>query len=234
VIPLLSLTILPLLASSALGSDVMTSLYSKDSPPLSANPATPFWAAAPSVRAQADQYNHPVPGYEMEVRSRWTKQDLYLLFICHHQAPLHLKPNPTQTDETNELWNWDVAEAFIGDDFKQIEHYKEFEVSPQGEWVDLAINRLPHSTQLGWKWNSGFQVKAEANAGGDVWYGAMRIPFSSISRAAPHDGLELRANFYQAQGKLPDRKQISWQPTYSNTFHVPKAFGRIRLVAEKR
>lgn len=212
----------------------MTSLYSENAPALSADPSAPFWRTAPGIRAQADQYANPVPGYELEVRSRWTKENLYLLFICHHQTPLYLKPNPSRDTETNELWNWDVAEAFIGDDFKQIEKYKEFEVSPQGEWVDLAINRLPHSTQLGWQWNSGFEVKARADAGTKVWYGEMRIPFSSISKAAPHDGLEFRANFYQMQGKLPDRKQIAWQPTFSNTFHVPRAFGRIRLVAQPR
>ena len=42
--------------------------------------------------------------------------------------------------ETNELWNWDVAEVFIGSDFKNIRRYKEFEVSPQAEWVDLDVN----------------------------------------------------------------------------------------------
>lgn len=211
-----------------------TSLYSENAPALSADPSSSFWAAAPRIRTQSDQYGKQAPGYELEVRSRWTKQDLYLLFICHHRTPLYLKPSPSQTTETNELWNWDVAEAFIGDDFKQIEQYKEFEVSPQGEWVDLAINRLPHSPELGRRWNSGFQVKAKPAADGEVWYGEMRIPFSAISKAAPHDGLEFRANFYQVQGKPPDRTQIAWQPTYSNTFHFPKAFGRIRLVTQLR
>ena len=42
--------------------------------------------------------------------------------------------------ETNELWNWDVAEVFIGSDFKNIRRYREFEVSPQAEWVDLDLN----------------------------------------------------------------------------------------------
>ena len=212
----------------------MNSLYSENAPTLSADPSAPFWAAAPRIRAQGDQYGNPVPGYELEVRSRWTKQDLYLLFICHHKTSLFLKPDPSQSTETDELWNWDVAEAFIGDDFMQIEQYKEFELSPQGEWVDLAINRLPHSTQLGRRWNSGFEVTAKADDGGNVWYGEMRIPFSSISKVAPHDGLEFRANFYQMQGKPPDRKQVAWQPTYSSTFHVPKAFGRLRLVTGKR
>jgi hypothetical protein len=33
-----------------------------------------------------------------------------------------------------------VAEVFIGADFTDIRHDKEFEISPQGEWVDFEID----------------------------------------------------------------------------------------------
>jgi hypothetical protein len=41
--------------------------------------------------------------------------------------------------------------CFIGDDFKNIRRYKEFEVSPQGEWVDLDVNldNPPHEVRMG-------------------------------------------------------------------------------------
>jgi hypothetical protein len=53
------------------------------------------------------------------VRSRWTKNNLYLLFVCKYEE-LHLKTEPATDRETNALWNWDVAEAFIGSDFANI------------------------------------------------------------------------------------------------------------------
>ena len=98
-----------------------------------------FWRGAPAVFLENDARGNPVPGFRTEVRSRWTAANLYFLFICPFEQ-LYLKPNPRADIETNELWNWDVAEVFIGSDFKNIRRYKEFEVSPQAEWVDLDLN----------------------------------------------------------------------------------------------
>jgi len=56
------------------------------------------------------------PGHRTEIRSRWTDRNLYFLFVCPYEQ-LYLKPDPKTNTETNELWKWDVAEAFIGSDF---------------------------------------------------------------------------------------------------------------------
>ena len=69
---------------------------------------------------------------------------------------LNLKPDPTPSVETPRLWNWDVAEAFIGSGADRMTRYKEFQVSPQGEWVDLDIDREDPQGQAGMKWNSGY------------------------------------------------------------------------------
>src|SRR5882724_4800810 len=86
---------------------------------LDTNPDSPFWKGARPVVADLNNFGKQVPGHSTEVRSRWTAGNLYFLFICPYQQ-LHLKPNPVTKTETNELWNWDVAEVFIGADFKNI------------------------------------------------------------------------------------------------------------------
>ena len=112
---------------------------------------------------ETDRFGKVVPGYHTEVRTRWTKNNLYFLFICPYEQ-LHLKPGPDTRQETNQLWNWDVAEVFIGSDFADIQRYKEFEVSPQGGWVDLDVNlHNPHHEE-GWVWNSGFEVLAKIDS----------------------------------------------------------------------
>ena len=136
-------------------------------------------------------------------------------------------PNPAA--ETPQLWNWEVAEAFIGSDFTHIGRYKEFQVSPQSEWVDLDIDRDSPRPEDGWRWNSSFAVKARVDAAKKIWYGEMRIPVKSIDRRPPAAGLEMRINFYRCQGADPQRKYVAWQPTHAATFHVPEAFGRMRL-----
>ena len=167
-----------------------------------------------------------------EVRSRWTKDNLYLLYVCPYEE-LHLKPSPNTVAETNELWNWDVAELFIGSDFHDIRRYKEFEVSPQGEWVDLDINlALPHHED-GWTWNSGFQVAARIDRKAKVWYGAMRIPFAAIDERTPEAGNVFRANLFRGQGPPERQKSIAWKAPMRDTFHTPERFGQLELVKDK-
>jgi hypothetical protein len=62
-----------------------------------------------------------------------------------------------------------------------------------------------------------------------VWYGIMKIPFKSIDERKPANRVEMRVNFYRCQGADPGRKYIAWQPTKSETFHVPESFGRLVL-----
>src|SRR5580700_3262837 len=210
----------------------IASSYAASDFPLSANPQARQWKDAPPVIAENGPRGEPVPGHQTEIRSRWTRDNIYFLFICPYQV-LHLKPHPSRTTETNELWNWDVAEVFVGSDFEHITRYKEFEVSPQGEWVDLDIDRVNPLPEGGWRWNSGFAVKARIDARKKIWYGEMRIPFHSIdSRDSrpPAAGLQMRINLYRCQGREPGRKYIAWQPTGEGSFHVPQAFGLLKLV----
>jgi DUF1365 family protein len=156
---------------------------------------------------------------------------LYLLFACPYEG-LYLKPDPNTKQETNELWNWDVAEVFLGSDFHDIKRYREFEVSPQGEWIDLDIDLHNPHHEDGWTWNSRFEVTARIDGSSKIWYGAMRIPFSAIDTRAPAPGNTLRVNLFRSQGPPSSRREITWQPPMRNTFHVPERFGLLKLVGE--
>jgi hypothetical protein len=195
---------------------------------LSADPDAAPWKDVRGIFMENGPKGEAHPDHRTEVRSRWTKDNVYFLFVCPYQA-LHLKPNPNTKDETNKLWDWDVAEVFVGADFQHIRRYKEFEMSPRGEWVDLDIDRDKPLPEGGWLWNSGFEVKARIDSAKKIWYGEMRIPAKSIDARPPAAGLEMRINFYRCQGAGAHRKYIAWQPTQAETFHVPEAFGRMRL-----
>jgi hypothetical protein len=214
------------------GSAAFKSVYSAENVSLDTNPQSEFWRGALPVYADADAHGKLVPNHRTEVRSRWTKDSLYLLYVCPYEE-LYLKPSPNAVTETNELWNWDVAELFIGSDFQNIKRYKEFEVSPQGEWVDLDIDlSLPHHED-GWIWNSGFQVAARIDRSAKIWYGAMRIPFSAIDQRGPETGNIFRANLFRSQGPPERQKSIAWKAPMRDTFHTPERFGQLELVKEK-
>jgi len=228
--PLAVLLLLALLAAGpalAKESNVIVSRRAPADFALTADPAAAAWKGVAGVIADHDRFGAVVSGHRTEIRSRWTPQNLYLLFICPYEE-LYLHPDPSTSTETNKLWDWDVAEAFIGADFSHIKQYKEFQVSPQGEWVDLAIDRgkEPPSHDVGW--NSGYEVKARLDRDHRVWYGAMRIPMQAIGVAARPGG-EARINLYRCQGPPDHRKYINWQAVKNETFHTPEAFGRLRL-----
>ncbi len=134
---------------------VLESAYSPDELPLEPDPDSAGWSDAPRVLARTDKAGHPIDARPTEIRSRWTVEHLYLLYSCPY-TELNLKPDPVASGETPRLWNWDVAEAFIGSDYERIGRYKEFQVSPQGEWVDLDIDRDNPKGQEGARWNSGY------------------------------------------------------------------------------
>ncbi|HZT31597.1 MAG TPA: carbohydrate-binding family 9-like protein [Bryobacteraceae bacterium] len=218
-------------AALADGPGVILSHYSKSDFELTTDPDAKPWKGIQGVFADRSSLDRPLPAYRTEIRSRWTDRNLYLLFICPYET-LHLKPNPSTTAETNNLWNWDVAEFFVGTDFQNIRRYKEFEISPQAEWVDLDIDKDSPHMEAGIKWDSGIRAAARIDAQKKIWYGVMRIPLASIDSRPPANGLEMRANLYRCQGADPNRKYIAWQPTHSPSFHEPEAFGRLRLVGK--
>lgn len=220
-----------ILSGIALAADqaVIESVHADQDAPLTLDVASSFWREARPVILEKDKSGQPTPRFRTEVRTRWTKTNLYFLFTCPYEE-LYLKPNPNAKQETNELWNWDVAEVFIGSDFQDIQRYKEFEVSPQGEWIDLDIDlHNPHHEE-GWTWNSGFEALARVDQTQHVWYAAMRIPISAIDKRPAANANTLRINLFLSEGPPGKHHEIAWQATMKETFHVPERFGLIRLV----
>src|SRR5262245_18433481 len=140
-------------------SKTIKSFYSKSDFALIADPNSMEWKNTKGVIATKGPRGDLTPDHRTEIRSRWTDKNLYLLFICPYEE-LYSKPDPSTTTETNKLWEWVVAEVFIGSDFQNIKRYGEFQVSPHGEWVDLDIDCGPTPFNYDWQLNSGFVVKA--------------------------------------------------------------------------
>jgi hypothetical protein len=208
---------------------VMESRHATQDVVLSIDPSAEFWSPSAPMFMEKDSFGEVVPGFRTAVRTRWTKNNLYFLFVCPYKE-LYLKAAPNTRKETNELWNWDVAEVFVGSDFTNIKRYKEFEVSPQGEWVDLDIDLSKPHHEDGWIWNSGFEVKARIDEVTHTWFGAMRIPLSAIDGRPPVAGNTMRINLFRSQGPPAHQRAITWQPPMKASFHVPERFGLIRLV----
>lgn len=219
------------LAATALAQDrgVMESVRRPSDFALTADPANPRWRGVPPVSAGQSRNGEPMPASRTEVRSLWTRRYLYFLFNAPYES-MKLTPSPSTVKETWGLWDYDVVEVFIGWDPKNTGRYKEFEVSPQGEWVDLDVDRGRPGRHVDWQWDSRFEVRTRVDGARKIWNCEMRIPWKAIDPRKPAPGNELRLNLYRIEGSEPNRKYIAWRPVHSPSFHTPEAFGILRLV----
>jgi hypothetical protein len=202
------------------------SVFSEQDCDLDPDSSSAFWRSAPVILLTRNALGEPVAGPPTEVRSRWTRHNLYVIFTCPYETLL-LKPDPDTSRETNRLWEWDVAEVFIRPDDANIRRYKEFEVSPQGEWVDVDVDLDRPNHEEGWVWTSGMEVASQIDSERRFWNGAMRIPFASIDPRPVIAGSVLRVNFFRWCAL--EQTSVAWIPTMKPTFHVPEAFGTLLL-----
>lgn len=183
------------------------------------------WEDAPPVRFSADwQSKNPDPDLETEVRVLWSPDILYLRFVCRYRE-LFVFHDAEQNWRRDHLWDRDVAEAFLQPSQQTGKNYKEFEVAPNGMWIDLDIS--PNGLA---DLQSGVQRSVHINEDAKIWTAVLAIPMQSLT---PHfdPAVPWRANFYRVEGKVEPRKYMAWQPTHTlqPNFHVPEKFGNMRF-----
>src|SRR5512143_1003735 len=118
---------------------VFLSYYADKAVEPTADPDSAFWKGIRGVTIEKSVLGPVMPEFRAEVRSRWTNEYVYFLFIGPYQK-LTLKPDPDITNETYRLWEKDCFEVYLGADFEHTNLYREFQMSPQGEFLDLDID----------------------------------------------------------------------------------------------
>jgi alpha-galactosidase len=103
--------------------------------------------------------------------------------------------------------------------------YKEFEVAPNGMWIDLDI--IPSGRG---DLKSGLTRSVHVDAKRKIWTAELAIPMKALT-ASFDPAATWRVNFYRVEGKAEPRKYMAWQPTMTPhpNFHVPERFGSLRF-----
>jgi alpha-galactosidase len=187
--------------------------------------AAPEWETSPSMRFSADwQGKKSDLNLETEFQLLWTFSTLYLRFVCRYRE-LFLFADSDPSGRRDHLWDRDVAEAFFQPRPSAERYYKEFEIAPNGMWIDLDIT--PGGlTDL----ESGLHRSVHLDEDQKIWIAELAIPIKSIcDNFTPGD--PWRANFYRIEGNVEPRRYLAWQPTHTPepNFHVPQAFGILQF-----
>jgi alpha-galactosidase len=191
-----------------------------------AHSAVEWQRAHPVVFCSDWQGKNPDEQRETEVRVLWSSQTLYLRFACRYRD-LYVFADSDPNGRRDHLWDRDVAEAFLQPDPARERYYREFEVSPNGMWIDLDI--FPGGLA---DLKSGLKKSVVLDADGHRWTAELAIPLKALTPNFDPKAV-WRANFYRVEGKNEPRAYMAWRPTGTAepNFHVPSAFGRLRFAA---
>jgi len=187
------------------------------------------WDIATAVTFCSDwRGNNPDPDRQTRVRVLWSPSTLYLRFECRYRE-LHVFADSDPNGRRDQLWDRDVAEAFLQPDPSRSHTYKEFEISPNGMWIDLDISPGAKPDL-----KSGLQRSVVLDEKGRTWSAELAIPMKALTEKFDPSAI-WRVNFYRVEGKEEPRRYFAWQPTGTPqpNFHVPSAFGRMRFAAAK-
>lgn len=191
-------------------------------------PSSADWAAAPPLRFCTDwRGQNPDLVRETEVRLLWSPKTLYLHFTARFRV-VTLFAAAEPSGRRDQLWDRDVAEAFLQPPSSPPGNYKEFEISPNGFWIDLDIT--PEKRR---DLKSRMKHRARIDGQHKIWHGELAIPINSLTlKFDPSQ--EWRANFYRVEGPAEPRFYSAWRPTMTPqpNFHVPEAFGRLVFAGE--
>lgn len=188
-------------------------------------PAPEWQIATPVVFCTDWQGMHPDPARQTEVRLLWTPQTLYLRFECRYRE-LFVFEDSDPNGRRDQLWDRDVAEVFLQPDPSRPRYYREFEVSPNGMWIDLDIFPEGRSDL-----KSGLARSVWLDREHEVWAAELSIPTKALTANFEPTAV-WHANFYRVEGPREPRFYSAWRPTNTPqpNFHVPAAFGKLRFV----
>ena len=181
------------------------------------------WAAARPVQFDADWRGLNADAERgTEVRLLWTPEILYLRFVARYRS-ITVFPDADARGWRNWLWERDVCEVFLQPDPADSRRYKEFEVAPNGFWIDLGIGPgEKHDLQ------SGMRRRVRMDEPARQWTAVVALPMKSLTgRFDP--AAAWRVNFFRVEGAGEPRFYSAWRATRTPepNFHVPEAFGRL-------
>lgn len=193
-------------------------------------PEDSSWKEAYAIQFDWDwQGRNADPQRETEVRVLWSAETLFLRFRAHYRE-VYVFPDARPGGWRDELWERDVAEAFLQPDESDPLVYKELEVSPNGFWIDLDISHGQRAEM-----HSGLRRRVTLDEKSRTWTAELALPMKSLTNRFD-SRKQWRVNFYRVEGHKEPRFYSAWSPTMSAmpNFHVPEAFGVLEFRDERK
>ena len=168
-------------------------------------------------------------GRHFKSKLLWSDTALYVRFEANQNENLIVSEKPNLKTKTRGLWDRDVCEIFLAPNGENACKYFEFEIAPNGEWIDLGIYQKSDERITDWDYSSGMlsAVKIEK----EQVIMAFKIEWKAFG-ATPKKGEIWLGNIFRCVGTGETRGYLAWSPTLTKeaNFHVPEKFGEFEFV----
>lgn len=165
---------------------------------------------------------------QFKTKILWSDAAIYVRFEANQNEPLIVSEKADLTSKTRGLWDRDVCEIFLAPDKKEFRKYFEFEIAPNGEWIDLGIYQKPDERITDWDYASG--MKSAALIEKTKVTMAIKIEWSAFGKTPKAKDVWL-GNIFRCVGAGATRGYLAWSPTETKlpSFHVPEKFGEFEF-----
>lgn len=169
------------------------------------------------------------PERHFETKIIWSETAVYVRFEASQDEPLIVSETPNLETKTPGLWERDVCEIFLAPNRDEFRRYFEFEIAPNGEWIDLGIHQMPDRRETDWDYSSAMQSKSVIEK--DKVLMTMKIEWKAFGKT-PKAGEVWRGNIFRCVGAGETRGYLAWSPTLTSepSFHVPEKFGDFKFI----
>lgn len=188
------------------------------------------WEKAKDVAIDKYWSSEDAPkGRHFKARLLWSDSALYVRFEANQTEPLVVSDTPNLKSKTKGLWDRDVCEIFLAPNKAEFRKYFEFEIAPNGEWIDLGIFQKTNERATDWEYNSEMQSRSLIGKN-KVWM-AIKIDWKAFGKT-PKAGEVWKGNIFRCVGAGAARGYLAWSPTRTKEpgFHVPERFGEFKFV----
>jgi hypothetical protein len=175
-------------------------------------------------------------GLTTTVRALWGNaggREIALYFAIDMEgAGFFVDESRARETERERLYEEDCAELFIGPDPGRRSHYYELEVGPLGHFFDIEIDRAAkaQSKRSNTSFSGRMEIGVHPERAAHRAHLEIAIRAPEITSVLAADA-RLALGLFRMEGKAP-RHYLAWSParTERPNFHVPEAFGTLRLV----
>ena len=190
-------------------------------------------------------YSHSVPDKAAfpptEVALCYTDTHIALALTARNETSFFFNASQTTNDE---IWRYEVMEAFISLGSTDPSIYLEFEVSPNNITYQAMVYNPSKTREEGAAFDHFFitepakdgfiEVDTLTDRSQAVWISSVKIPIALWNLdAGEAKGSKWRMNFFRTvtdEGLYPDQKLGGWSVPDRASFHMTPFFGHVRFV----